>query len=74
MTMTTVIQHCCAESHDLVYNLILPALQALEETVKSPQTTGEKLKTQQDLLCGLIQVQLVKIGERVTPDMGKNII
>ena len=74
MTMTTIIQCCCSDSFDLVYQLMLPTLQALEQTVKSPEQTGDRLRRQQDLLCGLLQVQLVHIGERVDAAIGNNII
>lgn len=74
MTMTTIIQHCCSDSYDLVYQLMIPTLQTLEQTVKSPQQTGDRLRRLQDLLCGLLQVQLVKIGERVDAAVGNNII
>ena len=74
MTMTTLIQHCCSDSYDFVYQLMIPTLQALEQTVKSPQQTGDRLRRLQDLLCGLLQVQLVKIGDRVDAAIGNNII
>lgn len=74
MTVTALIQHCCSDSHDLVYQLMIPTLQALEGTVKSPQHTGDRLRRLQDLLCGLLQVQLVQIGSRVDATVGNNII
>ena len=53
---------------------MLPTLQALEASINSPDLTGADLKNQQDLLCGLIQVQLVKIGDKIGNDMANKII
>lgn len=74
MTMTTLVQHCCTNSYDLVYQLMFATLQHLEQSVKSPQLSGDGLRRLQDLLCGLLQVQLVKIGDRVDASVGNNII
>lgn len=74
MTMTTLIQHSCSDSYDVVYQILIPTLQELEQTVASPKYTGDRLRRFQDLLCGLLQVQLVKIGDKVDAATGNNII
>ena len=74
MTMTELVQTSKANSFDLVYQLMFATLQHLEESVKTPTLKGDSLRRLQDLLCGLLQVQLACIGERVDASIGNNIV
>ena len=67
--MTDLVQRACSESHDIIFQLLVPMLQRLESTITS-QGHSENL---QDLLCGLLQVILHHVGYRIDDNMNKNI-
>lgn len=51
-TMTDLVQCACSDSNTIIFQLLVPVLQLLEQTL-NPQN-AEKAIQQQDLLCGLI--------------------
>lgn len=73
VTMTTVVQSSCEATNDITYELLIPTLQKLESTL-DPELSTERAAYQQDLLCGLVQVMLVKIGYKATKPLVTNIV
>lgn len=61
MTMTSIVQNSCVVTNELTYELLIPTLQKLERTLDA-DLSPERASYLQDLLCGLVQVMLVKIG------------
>ena len=73
-TMTTLVENACSSSSDVIYELLFPALNALEQSLSQQSMSPDKAKNLQDLLCGLIQVCLVRAGSKVQPDLSGKII
>ena len=59
--MTSIVQNSCVVTNELTYELLIPTLQKLERTLDA-DLSPERASYLQDLLCGLVQVMLVKIG------------
>lgn len=75
VTITTMVQNSTTGSIPTIYQLMVPILQKLEQTVNSEMAAGqEKASTMQDLLCGCLQVILIKVGHLVEPALASNII
>mmetsp|Transcript_8492 Transcript_8492/g.14279 ORF Transcript_8492/g.14279 Transcript_8492/m.14279 type:complete len:310 (+) Transcript_8492:1634-2563(+) len=53
---------------------MIEALKQLELTVSNPNLSSEKAGSLQDLLCGLVQVVLIRIGDLVMAPLAENII
>ncbi len=52
---------------------MIPILQKLESTLNN-QMSSEKASQMQDLLCGLLQVILIKVGHMIDKPLAANII
>lgn len=76
ITITSLIQNSCPDSDGITYELLIPTLQHLETSIKvsDPTMDSATLATMQDLLCGLLQVIMVKVGNRVDQGLSKQII
>jgi hypothetical protein len=75
VTITTMVQNSTTNSIPTIYELMIPVLQKLEQTVNADQAAGlDKASTLQDLLCGCLQVILIKVGHLVEPALASNII
>ena len=53
-TMTSLVENACSSSTEVIYQLLIPALQTLEQSLNQQTVSPEKAKNMQDLLCGLI--------------------
>ena len=74
VAMTTLVQNSCSDSNDVIYQLMIPTLQTLEQTLDTAAMGLEKANHMQDLLCGLLQVILIKVGPMVEKPLAANII
>lgn len=72
--MTTLVQNSCSDSNSIIYELMIPTLQQLEQTLDTSVMGLEKANHMQDLLCGLLQVILIKVGGMVERPLAANII
>lgn len=72
-TMTDLVQCACTDSNEIIFQLLVPILQLLEQTLNPQNISPEVAIRHQDLLCGLIQVCLVQVGQMVTAALAQNI-
>lgn len=54
--------------------MLLPVCNMLEQTISNPVGDGKRIKDQQDMLCGLIQVIMAKVGDQVDNTTGEKIV
>lgn len=54
--------------------MLLPICNMLEQTISSPVGDSERIKNQQDSLCGLIQVMMAKVGSQVDNTTGEKLV
>lgn len=73
VAMTTVVQSSSETTDEITYELLIPTLQKLESSL-DPELSPERAAYLQDLLCGLVQVMLVKIGYKATKPLVTNIV
>ena len=73
VTMTTIVQNSCDATNELTYQLLIPTLQKLERTLEA-DLSPERAAYLQDLLCGLVQVMLIKIGDKAQKPLVTNIV
>lgn len=74
VAMTSLVQNSCSDSNDVIYELMIPILQTLEQTLNLNVMSLEKANHMQDALCGLIQVILIKVGTMVEKPLAANIV
>lgn len=60
--LISISQHCCSESHSSLFQMLLPICNMLEQTISAPVGDSKRVKDQQDMLCGMIQVIMAKVG------------
>lgn len=46
----------------------------LEQTISNPVGDSKRVKDQQDMLCGMIQVIMAKVGNQVDSTVGEKIV
>lgn len=73
VTMTAVVQNSCASTNEVTYELLIPTLQKLERTLDA-ELNPERATYLQEILCGLVQVMLVKIGYKAQKPLVTNIV
>jgi hypothetical protein len=75
---TTLFALCESASRgceDIMFSYLVPVLQQLEATLPVEGSTSDKKQLEhQDYLSGLLQILLVKVGERVDEKMGNGIV
>ena len=69
--MTSLIQNACLDSAPQIYTIMIPVLQQLEQSVQVDISQATHI---QDLLCGVLQVILVKVGKQIQKPLCDNII
>lgn len=74
IALTSVVQNSCVQSVNESFQLLIVVLQELEKTL-TPNAMGHERAVQlQDLLCGLVQVILIRVDEKVDEETAKKII
>jgi hypothetical protein len=61
--MTTMVQNACSDSTDIIFDLLVPALQSLEQTTQQPKNDASMQF--QEHLCCLLQVCLYSTGHKI---------
>jgi hypothetical protein len=61
--MTTMVQNACSDSTDIIFDLLVPALQSLEQTTQQPKNDASMQFQEQ--LCCLLQVCLYSTGHKI---------
>lgn len=72
--LIALTQNSCHLSDELIAQLLMPVLGMLEGTVTQPHANSERNKDTQDMLAGLLQVILVRVGHTVSKEVGDNIV
>ena len=62
------------DSYPVLYEMLLPILQALESASSENELDPQKSIDLQDYLCGVLQVILVKVGQKVSAEEGPKIV
>lgn len=63
-----------SESIDVLYSMLIPILQLIEQTLDTSKLGDSKTKDLQDYLAGLLQIILVKVGQKVDEITASNIV
>lgn len=72
--LIALTQNSCSASNEHIAIMLMPVLGMLEQTVTAPHANSERNKDVQDMLAGLLQVILVRVGHTVTKEVGDNIV
>lgn len=72
--LISLTQHCCLNSHPALFQMLLPICNMLEQTISNPVGDSKRVKDQQDMLCGMIQVIMAKVGSEVDDITGEKIV
>ena len=74
--LAAVCEGSAEETNDVLYTMLIPVLQLLENTLTTDvQTYGEKrAKDFQDYLGGLLQIILVKVGHKLDDNTASSIV
>ena len=74
--LAAVCEGSAEETNDVLYTMLIPVLQLLENTLTTDvQTYGEKrAKDFQDYLGGLLQIILVKVGHKLDDTTASSIV
>jgi hypothetical protein len=62
------------ETNDILYSMLIPILQLIEQTLDPTKYGEKKTKEFQDYLSGLLQIILVKVGYKVDDATANNIV
>ena len=62
------------ESNDILYAMLIPILQQLEQTLVPGKFSEKQGKEFQDYLGGLLQILLVKVGHKIDDGIANNIV
>lgn len=68
--LAALCQNSCEQSLPLIQQMLMPILNQLEQTL---QFTDHSQKLQ-DLLCGLVQVIMMKVGDNIDDETGNKIV
>ncbi|CDW87040.1 importin subunit beta-1-like [Stylonychia lemnae] len=72
--LQALCENAAVNSYDQLYNTLLPVLQLIEQTMNTAVHGEIKSKEFQDYLTGLLQIILVKVGNKVDNITASNII
>ena len=74
VALTSLVQNSCVNTNEITYQLMIEVLKDLEQTLNLQIMTLEKANQVQDLLCGLVQVILIRVGPMIQEPLAANII
>jgi hypothetical protein len=63
--LSALTEYCCPVSYEILYSKLVPLLRMIEQTLDTSKITLAKAKEMQDYLSGLLQIMLVKVGDKV---------
>lgn len=61
-------------SNDVLYNMLVPTLQLIEQTLQPEKIGDKKSQELQNYLAGLLQIILVKVGDKLDDAMANKIV
>lgn len=73
-TLTTLCQTSCSKSDQSLQAMLNMILQQLQMSVDSPNQGIKKIQDVQFVLCGLVQVIMVRVGHNVDTAMAEQIV
>lgn len=72
--LSTLCENAGSSSNTFLYKMLVPILQSIEGTLDQSVYGEHKSKALQDYLSGLLQIILVRIGQKVDDDTASKII
>lgn len=73
-TITSLIQNSCSGSAQITFQLLVPILKTLENSLAPELKGNERNNDLQDLLCGVLQVSIIKAGSLISKSEADKIL